>query len=88
MTKSGIVQSSATLASRAKHPSKSTRTWRPHLEVGELPFVYSMVRKWAGKFKHGRESFIEDNPIQEDRTCPNFVSVSIFKFRVLKPLTG
>ena len=44
--------------------------------LGEDAPSYSMVKKWAGKFKLGRKS-LEDNPVQhvqEDRTMPNFAS--------------
>ena len=46
--------------------------------LGEDALSYSMVKKWASKFKRGRES-LEDNPVHEDRTMPDFVSFSIFK---------
>ena len=46
--------------------------------LGEDALSYSMVKKWAGNLKLGRKS-LEDNPNQEDRTMPNFVSFSIFK---------
>ena len=46
--------------------------------LGEDALSYSMVKKWAGKLKHGRVS-LEDNPGHEDSTMPDFVSFSIFK---------
>ena len=77
MTKTGIVRSSATLVSRAKHPSSlpghGGHTWRG------CPFV-----------QHGKEmawqiqTWQEEpgtQPIQEDRTMPNFVNFSIFKVK-------
>ena len=45
---------------------------------GERTPSYSMVKKWAGEFKRGMES-LEDDPVQEDCTMPDFVHFSIFK---------
>ena len=51
--------------------------------LGEDTPSYNMVKKWAGKFKCGREN-LEDTPppIQEDCIMPDFVH--FFHFQGLK----
>ena len=65
-TKSGIVRSSY-LGLKDKTPKQVYQDMEA--TVGEEAPSYSMVKKWAGKFKLGRKS-LEDNPVQEDCTMP------------------
>ena len=69
------------------HPlpwSQGLNTKQVHQDMedtfGEDTPSYSLVKKWAGEFKRGRDS-LEDAPppVQEDCTMSDFVHLSIFK---------
>ena len=70
------------LGLKGKTPKQVYQDMEPTL--GEDTLLNRIVKKWPGKFKHGRERALKTTPVHEDHTMPDFVSFSIFKSRWLE----